>query len=683
MIPAVTRERLKNQDDLWASKLSGAFFEGDPLNTKFFVEGKVDIRELGGHMRIRFEAVKLVIRSSKKKRKKKGKKGDGDDDSDDEEEGEGGGSDDSDTDSDEETTKKDEVAESVQIPKLSVFLTTKKPKKRMVDAHKTGTKLRIAGLTEGVFGKVDKEEAYDTPLVDVVDIYAYQGIVVVKVPTDDPPTEEPIVYGFVKLQSSRSMKVRSITALHLSELSDMLNKLQNRQSILKDSMSLGPHSKKLLKPLHVYRQMAGKAWNTLGLGPDVFVNYDDMLKLLDLMDIFMLDIQARRIFDAVDLKKSGKINLSDVENFLIARELLAQLAKEIMPLDVYDTLKADPVDAGKILQAEIPTTKEYKTYSAKAKWGLDYSSFIEAVQILGYVPDQELEDPNEPIKEAFLAGTGIKEKDVDAKYMTIAEFRKGWLKLADLPKEMAKRGLKVEGGLFAEGRNRERLSQFITETENNYLKLLGQVAEYTINLKADHRRRRDEKKRQQIQFKEKLLHEANKFMAERAQEKRLQLKKEQEERSKKRLEDKVLRNKLLLRQEENLAMKRNEIAAKSQEQVRLRQKEIRDKGLDYLDYSVKDLREVPLHLYDNPEQHILLSYVVSFDLSHNVLDSLPVEGLFYWMAEVRKLKLSQNRLKRLPDEIRYLGKLMAIIVTIVITNDVLSLSLSLSLSVPQ
>jgi hypothetical protein len=80
--------------------------------------------------------------------------------------------------------------------------------------------------------------------------------------------------------------------------------------------------------------------------------------------------------------------------------------------------------------------------------------------------------------------------------------------------------------------------------------------------------------------------QANKFIAIRGQEKRLLVKKEQEERSKKRLEDKVLRNKLLLRQQENLLAKRMEIAESNKVKEKLRMAEIKALGLDKIDRSV-------------------------------------------------------------------------------------------------
>lgn len=643
---------MEQVNGLWANKLSGSFQEGDAKSTRFFVEGKVEIKELGGHLRAYFKDVKLTVRVNTDKKAE-------------EDEEKEKGSDDSDTSSDEEDAdkkKKDVKAEEdLYIPKLSVYMTTKKPKKRMVDAHKSGTKVKMAGLMDGVFGKLDEAVEYDTPLVDISDVSNYKGLVVIKMPSDDPPTEEPIIYGYVRLQSTRSIKVKSIDALHLSDLSDMLVKLNNRAAILRDSMTLGPNVKKALKPLHVYSSISSKAWAHLAKQEEELADFEEVLKMLDFLDLFMLNIQAQRIFDAVDLKKYGKISISDFENFLIAKEILTPLSKEVKALDVYDSLKAEPVNPDKVLEKEkelekTKTNPSFILYSRKKHHGLDYPSFIEAVQILGFKPDEELEDPNEPIKDAFCFGGGIKEKDIDTKYLTIQEFRKAWLKIADVSAEMEKRNLKPEGGLFAESRNRERLSQSINETENTYLKNLANVNDFVMNLKADHRRRRDEHRRQKEAQREKLLHEANKFMAERAKEKRLQLKREQEEKSKKRMEDKILRNKLQQRQQENLEMKRQEIAKSMNEATRLKLHEIKAQGLDRLDISVKNLREIPMYLYDNNDAQMKLSYVVTADMSHNVLDHLPDEKFLYWLTETRKLKLSQNRLKHLPEELGDLGK---------------------------
>ena len=151
-----------------------------------------------------------------------------------------------------------------------------------------------------------------------------------------------------------------------------------------------------------------------------------------------------------------------------------------------------------------------------------------------------------------------------------------------------------------------------------------------------------------------LLAQANKFIAIRAQEKRLKLKREQEERSKKRLEDKVLRNKLLLRQQENANERNQKIAEATKQREKLRVEEIKALGYDRIDYSVRGLRTIPPDLYTDPAAQLRLSYAVSADFSHNLLNELPAKDFLYWMSsETRKLKLSGNRLATIPQDIEH------------------------------
>jgi leucine-rich repeat protein SHOC2 len=749
MLPLVCYDRLERPEGLWTSKLSGQFVEGE-ISTKFYVEGKVEIKELGGHLKAHFQQIKLIVRGVQQFDKKKKKGGDDDDDVSLTE------SSSSEDEKDKEKTEQT-VGEIGKLPKLHIFMTTKKPKKRMMDAHKTGAQIKISDVPDGVFGNDKVISNYEAAIVNVADIFAYQGIVVLKLPQDEPATEEPIIYGFIRLHSFRSVQIKTLDALHLNDLNDMLSKLTSLEEIGSVSLALSSHSKRLIKPLHYYRTLAAKTWTKSGKANDDLINFEELRKLLDLLDLFMLTVQAKRLFDAIDLKKTGKIGLIDFENYLIAKDLLHEVSKEIQLLDVYDSLKTEPMDEDLILQrleayaaiieiqeadkkkqdavaslfAETNKEKEggdglkspllsprdgvgagvggsgekkpppppvaekknkdyskpimipgipkpfYPKYSlvelvknrreelqkankkSKRKpLGLDYSGFLEAIQVLGYRKKMsEDEDEETMIKAAFCYGGGCKERDLDSKYLTLEEFRKAYVKVCPLEEEFKKRGLKLENSLFSDDRNRERLLRIMLDGEELYLNNLSKVVPHIENMKSEQRQKKDNRKREKQLLKDKLLHEANRFIALRAQDKRLQLKKEQEEKSKKRIEDKVLKNKLLLRQQENQMMKRLEITKANEEKEKLKYAEIKALGYDILDLSVKELREVPFHLFGNREERERLNYVNLLDLSHNFLESLPEKDFFFWLSETRKCKLSQNRLKSLPNDFSSMSKL--------------------------
>lgn len=641
MIPIISKQRLEKPGGLWTTKSVGSFVDGNPTTTSFFVEGKVEIKELGGHLKAFFKGVKLSPRLPNASEATKKEKED----------------DDSDASSDkaeEVKTSEQKVVEDIQIhsilehmPKLQVFMTTKKPKKRMVDAHTSGTKLKIPQLQDGTFASFHGATDYEAPLVDIADILSFQGIVVLKLPSDEPVTDEPIIFGYVRLQSFRSMRVRAIDALHLSELADMHAKLVLRVEMAGKVEVLGPAAKKFLKPLHVYRNMAAQAWSAFSKGSEDTIDFAELLKMLDHLNLFFLSYQAQRIFDAVDTSHGSKLDISELENFLIAKDLLSPFTKDLSLLDAFDAFKTRPLDAENAV-SKLPSRQKF----LREQVGMDYSAFIEAIQLLGSLT----KDPEE-IRDAFCYGGDIKAKDAEQKYLTNAEFRRGWLKIADVNHELEVRGIVPESGMFAENRNRERLNRFIGDREAMYVQSLATVNTYILQLKADHRKHKDETRREREAHRERLLHEANKFIAQRSQEKRLQLKKEQEEKAKKRLEDKVLRNKLLLRQQEAILQKRAEIAQANLERERLKVAEIRALGLDKLDHSVQELRVIPIDLYKGKEAQLKLTYVLFADLSHNMIEEIPPDAFFYWMSDIRKMKLSQNRLRTVPDDTGFMAKL--------------------------
>jgi hypothetical protein len=59
---------------------------------------------------------------------------------------------------------------------------------------------------DGLFGRPGTIGTFEASLKDIPDPLAYLGLVVLKMPEDEPKTEEPVIYGFVRFQSARSIK---------------------------------------------------------------------------------------------------------------------------------------------------------------------------------------------------------------------------------------------------------------------------------------------------------------------------------------------------------------------------------------------------------------------------------------------------------------------------------------------
>ena len=141
------------------------------------------------------------------------------------------------------------------------------------------------------------------------------------------------------------------------------------------------------------------------------------------------------------------------------------------------------------------------------------------------------------------------------------------------------------------------------------------------------------------------------YIAVRNQEKRIQKKLEEEEKNKKRLEEKALRSKLLEKQNDAKLSQQAAISELREQSEAVRQQEIKKRGWNRIDHTMKRYREIPLNQYDNEDGRSLLSYAVIIDYSRNLLASLPSSSFMFWMQSVRKLKLSQNKLTKLPDEL--------------------------------
>jgi len=200
--------------------------------------------------------------------------------------------------------------------------------------------------------------------------------------------------------------------------------------------------------------------------------------------------------------------------------------------------------------------------------------------------------------------------------------------------------------------------RIITDQEDSYMENLAKINDVVEEVKKFRRHKKDEKKREKAATKEAMQHESAKFAALRSQEKRLMAKVAEEEKTKKRGEERALRSKLLLQQKEARAHKLREIAIKRDTGEKLRGDEIRAQGWDRMDMSVQKMRHLPLSLNSTLAEQTKLTYLATIDFSHNILESIPEVNFCYWMNSLRNFKLSQNRLKKLPEnEIQYLIKL--------------------------
>lgn len=104
-------------------------------------------------------------------------------------------------------------------PQFLLYLSEKKPKSRMPNIHKEGVRLGVNRSPAGAFAANEHSTGnFEVVLKDIPDILHYQGLVVLKLPTEEPKTDEPQIIGILKLELARSNKIHSMAGLGLNHL---------------------------------------------------------------------------------------------------------------------------------------------------------------------------------------------------------------------------------------------------------------------------------------------------------------------------------------------------------------------------------------------------------------------------------------------------------------------------------
>ena len=144
----------------------------------------------------------------------------------------------------------------------------------------------------------------------------------VKRPEDAPVTEEPMVYGFVRFIAAQTQKLRSIEYLQLNEMINDMNRALRGVDEARPATPPGKKSEKKaaatqvlkappskfgenVRSVSYYRKQVERAWKKFELKEDDEVPFDMALKILDFLNVFIVDVQAERIFNAVDLQVSA------------------------------------------------------------------------------------------------------------------------------------------------------------------------------------------------------------------------------------------------------------------------------------------------------------------------------------------------------------------------------------------
>lgn len=307
MEPLISVDRIDAPGGLWTPTLTGTFREGN-ATLDHYVTGHAHVKELNGRHKLFFTDVKIEVRHFMKAAAKKEEENDDEDSA---------------ASSDKAGRLAFEEEEEVvvkDIPALHLYLSAFKPKTRMIDIHKRGASVLVKTNKEHYFGRAGSLGDFSLSLQDIPDIHSYQGVVVVKRPEDTPVTEEPMVYGFVRFVAAQTQRLKSIEFLQLSEMINVMNRALRGVDATRPATPPGKKSRQTpqqaaasnaapptkfgenVRNVSYYRKQVERAWTKFNLKEDDEVPFEMALKMLDFLNVFIIDVQAERIFNEVDLQ---------------------------------------------------------------------------------------------------------------------------------------------------------------------------------------------------------------------------------------------------------------------------------------------------------------------------------------------------------------------------------------------
>ena len=206
------------------------------------MEGEINIKELGGHAKLFFTNVKVVERR-KSKPKEEPKEEEGGDQKPGTADGKRPGTadtadrpgtaDTSDGKAPERSATVDKMIHDMAVaegaitdgkeimPDLQVYLTRRRPKTKMTEIDRNGTHVFLTSSRGGLFGVEGSTNNFSVSLKDIPDPLAYNGMVIVKRPADEPVTDGWVIFGMVKFVQTGATKTNPLQACKLNEIHGM------------------------------------------------------------------------------------------------------------------------------------------------------------------------------------------------------------------------------------------------------------------------------------------------------------------------------------------------------------------------------------------------------------------------------------------------------------------------------
>lgn len=388
------------------------------------------------------------------------------------------------------------------------------------------------------------------------------------------------------------------------------------------------------------------------------IDFEEFKAAMENLGLFLTETRLQKLFQACDLDRSGTVELDELPLALHINDQLRPKTR-LSARDAFELFDYD--GSGAINEQEfyevmntLPLASMTREKAAKlfSRHDKDHSGEIE------YDEFREiwisLCDVNHEISIRIKEQQAREEEELqetmkDSPTEDLNEALKGISKIYEKKLKSMLRGTTAQ--------RKKRLCTLVIEEEEeeasefDAAKAKAYADAQALRLEIDNKRRAEKLQRRREAVAAKV--EISKAERELRRQKKLELS------QRKRIEERERKLRAQLNKEIRYREEKERADRRAERELRLHQeKEARARrGDDRLDLPNKGLRVIPETIYRGPGAQDRLTYLVSINLSHNKLESLPKQGLFFWCGGVRKLQLGNNRLTSLPAEIEALESL--------------------------
>ena len=380
-----------------------------------------------------------------------------------------------------------------------------------------------------------------------------------------------------------------------------------------------------------------ESFGLLGKGKKDEISFEEFKVILASLEINHTEARAYKWFVLGDVNRNGSMDLGEA-TFVLFVVANSKPSRLLRPRDVFLMFDTDSK----------PATEKDRTGS------VDLIGFYECVRAFNSSVAQAM------IEEVF--------KKQDKKHMhrlDYQQFLAGWVQLVSARAELEKRGISAKdivGTKLSQAGAEETdeqagfalqqalLEVLQTEDDDEDADLLAAV-QRAHHARGKVRASRETGARERIKAKAetdkavrraKALEErARRLAAIKAEEEAAERARKETELHRRALADKQEREKQELEAVRQAALQAEEAEKEKRRRLALDRIHMQDKGLAY----------IPSTLWLDPASSKHLPFVITFDVSANVLVRLPEKHLFQSMGQLRKFNCSQNRLKSIPDAI--------------------------------